>query len=250
MISHAEMDRLPKNDTSRSAFSMEQRCEPRSILLRFPVSMPVAADTCCNVIPRRSLRERRGVLIVWGVAMDPHSALHADSLSSISAYSALFRTCPGRIINAMDKDEHPGPVAYSMRDALGLTLQQVVDALSAFPDQEGANTGNLSRFERAMEDFSLRKLERLATVYGVRVSDFFKRELPADGVVVARKFVNLDREKKHEVMKALLEASGRGETVAQARRTRPTETPSAPAVVVRGTGHGRTGSGHKRGGAR
>lgn len=141
--------------------------------------------------------------------MGSDSALHADCLSSASALVALHPTQTLHRISAMDANEHPGPVALSIRKARRLTLQYVCDRMAELdPKQDRIGTGNLSRFENAKEMFSVARMEALAKVYEVKLADFFPSDLPGDAKLVARRYLSLDP-RARSLMHALLDAAGK-----------------------------------------
>lgn len=116
--------------------------------------------------------------------------------------------------------DHPGPRFKELREDREMTLQDVCDAM-AKRDEE-MNTGNLSRFERRLEDFSVQRMRKLAQVYGVYWGDVCS-SLPMTGIVIARAYGTLPPSVRAGVdqafIRAQLEAAGKSEGHVHVRHT-------------------------------
>lgn len=158
--------------------------------------------------------------------MSAYSAWYTDRLSSDSAIIALRYAHAGLKIACMDKpdqkiiSDHPGDRFKALRAAREMTLQNVCDAMAQLGEE--MNTGNLSRFERQLEDFSLARIRRLARVYEVHWGDVCST-LPLTGMVIARAYGALpppgQKEVDQAVIRAQLEATGKGEGLVHVRHT-------------------------------
>lgn len=105
--------------------------------------------------------------------MIAYSAPNTNYLSSGFAFNALRTTQTFGTLKAMEI----GEVIRQIRKSRGLTLEEVAGKIDA-------DTGNLSRVERGLQNHTPEMIDKLAKVFGVKVSAMYAISEGADPSVM------------------------------------------------------------------
>lgn len=105
--------------------------------------------------------------------MIAYSAPNTNYLSSDFAFNALRSPQTFGILKTMEI----GKVIRQIRKARGMTLEEVAGKIDA-------DTGNLSRVERGLQNHTPEMIDKLAKVFGVKVSEMYAISEGADPAVM------------------------------------------------------------------